>query len=801
MSKHALLKGVALLYLTVMVAMFFPQVAAADDDDPPGRVARLSYTQGVVSFQPAGTDDWVSAVVNRPMTTGDKLWSDKDARAEMHLGSASIRAGSGTGFSFLNLTDNVTQVRITQGTVRIRVKHLEENEVFEVDTPNLAFSILRAGIYKVNVNEVGDTTVVEVRRGEGEMTGGGTSYSVHSGEVGTFYGLDQLSADVQRAAADQDDFERWCEERDRREERSISARYVSTDVIGYEDLDDYGGWRTVSEYGEVWFPHTTVVGWAPYHYGYWAYIVPWGYTWVDEEPWGFAPFHYGRWINVGGAWGWIPARPASVGVVYVRPVYAPALVAWVGGRHFGIGVSVGGGYGGNVGWFPLGPREVYVPSYRVSRTYINNVNVSNTTVNTTVINNYYTSTVVNRTNVTNHNFNEHDDRILNARYVNQGVPGAITATTPQAFTSAQPVSRNIVKVDDREVTAAPVSATAPQVTPSRVAIVGNAPPAAAKPPASMQTRQVVARVAPPPPAATFEKQEEVIRANGGRPPTLLEVRQAQTGNAAAVPPNVRMAAAPNAPQNVVSPGAHGTNGQDNPVDLEGRARMRSDRPVRAPMRADRPPSGGSDARQASYSGSGASTPINAVPPNSSVQPNSANQPASRNYTDRPVSVRPTHTNSVPEPSELNPQIDERQRQVEGRLQKEQEQLRQQQDQQRQRIEQQQQQERQRLQQSARDLGKEQQLQQQLEQRHNQQLQQLEQRHAQEQQHLQQQQVQQRMQQSRQAPAAQPERAQPAPQRQQTPPPQRQQSAPQSQPQAGNRGEREANRDTSDRKDK
>ncbi len=386
MRTHAF-KLVTLLSLALAVALFVPQRAAADQDDPPGRVARLSYTHGSVSFNPAGTDDWVNTVVNRPITTGDKLWTDNGARAELHIGSAAIRLSGNTGFSFLNLSDNVSQIRVTEGTINIRVRSLDNDETFEVDTPNLAFSILRPGRYRIDVNEAGDTTSVFVRDGEGEVTGGGSAYTIHPREAGTFFGTEQLDADVQRFGGDEDDFDHWCGDRDRREERSISSRYVSRDVIGYEDLDDYGGWRPVPEYGNVWFPHTTVVGWAPYRYGHWVWISPWGWTWVDDEPWGFAPFHYGRWVVVRGVWGWVPCppRPAVVEVAYVRPVYAPALVAWVGGPHFAVGVGIGGGGGVGVAWFPLGPREVYVPSYRVSRTYVNNVNVSNTTVNNTYV--------------------------------------------------------------------------------------------------------------------------------------------------------------------------------------------------------------------------------------------------------------------------------------------------------------------------------------------------------------------------------------------------------------------------------
>jgi hypothetical protein len=519
------------------------QRAVADDDDPPSRVARLAYTEGAVSFQPAGTDDWVSAVVNRPMTTGDKLWSDDGSLAELHIGSASIRLSGNTGFSFLNLTDDVAQLRLTAGTLRIRVKRLGDNETFEVDTPNLAFSILRPGTYKLNVNDDGDATMIVVRRGEGEVTGGGAAYTVHPHEVGYFTGTDELNADVQDYNDGDDEFDRWCLDRDRREDVSVSARYVSPDVIGYEDLDQYGGWRPVPEYGTVWFPRTTIVGWAPYHYGHWAYVYPWGYTWVDDAPWGFAPFHYGRWVFVGGAWGWVPAPPPVRGAVYVRPVYAPALVAWVGGPHFGVGVAVGG----NVGWFPLGPREVYVPSYPVSRTYVTNVNVSNTTVNTTVVNNYYNTTVVNK-NVTN-------VTVVHQTFINQSVPGAVTATTPQAFTSAQSVSRNIVRVDQREVVRAPVNVVTPAIAPPRQAVLGTGTAAVARPPAFAQNRAVVAKMPPPPPPVSFARQQEAIQANGGRPLAISQARQLQPQNAPTVHPYVKIA--PQANQQNNGGNAHG----------------------------------------------------------------------------------------------------------------------------------------------------------------------------------------------------------------------------------------------------
>src|SRR6266851_4529549 len=181
-------------------SMVLTTLAAAQDqnqqDDPPSRVARLGYMEGSVSFQPAGEADWVQAVANRPMTTGDKLWADKDSRAELQLGSAVIRLAANTGFSFLNLDDRTAQIQLTSGSLNIRVRRLDRNDVFEIDTPNQAFSVTRPGSYRVEASEDGNYTVVSVRQGEGESTGNGQNFTLHAGQKGTFSGTDSLTADV-----------------------------------------------------------------------------------------------------------------------------------------------------------------------------------------------------------------------------------------------------------------------------------------------------------------------------------------------------------------------------------------------------------------------------------------------------------------------------------------------------------------------------------------------------------------------------------------------------------------------------
>jgi len=499
-----------LLTLTLLTITFPTRATAQDDqDDPPTRVARLGYMEGSVSFEPAGEDEWVGAVDNRPMTTGDKLWADQNSRAELQLGSAVIRVSQNTGVSFLNLDDNTIQLQLSSGVINIRVRRLDPDNDFEIDTPNLAFTIMQPGSYRLEASEDGSTTMVSIRSGDGQATGNGQTYTLHAGQAGTFSGTDSLNADVEQIGPP-DPFETWADGRDRRYDDSRSAHYLSWDVVGYDDLDDHGDWRDDPTYGHVWYPQVDA-GWAPYHTGHWDWIDPWGYTWVDDSPWGYAPFHYGRWINAGGRWGWVPGPPA------VRAVYAPALVVFIG---------AGGGWGGNVGWFPLGPREVWVPSYPVSRGYMTQINVSNTTVNTTVITNVYNTTVINRTT-----------NITNISYANRNVQGAVTAVPQNAFASAQPVARVAVRVTPQQIAAAPMTAHV-AVAPTPQAVLGARASTAGHvtaPPAAVMSRQVIARKAPPPAPVPFAARQQALAAHPGVPISRQQMATLRPATAAARP--------------------------------------------------------------------------------------------------------------------------------------------------------------------------------------------------------------------------------------------------------------------------
>src|SRR5437016_1077505 len=261
--------------------LFLLSVAAATfagaQDDPPGRVGRLNYISGTVSFQPAGVDDWVTADLNRPLTTGDHLWVERDSRAELHIASSALRLSPRTAFQFLNLDDRTVQIRLSEGTLIVRLRNLEEDQAFEVDTPNLAFSLLRPGVYRIDANPDNETTTITVRGGEGEVTSGNQAFAVKSDQMARVTGDQSVRYELLNAQSP-DYFEEWAMSRDRQEDRSQSARYVSREVIGYEDLDANGDWRPVAEYGTVWVPRRVPVGWAPYRFGHWAWIEPWGWT-------------------------------------------------------------------------------------------------------------------------------------------------------------------------------------------------------------------------------------------------------------------------------------------------------------------------------------------------------------------------------------------------------------------------------------------------------------------------------------------------------------------------------------------
>jgi hypothetical protein len=451
-----------------VLALFFALgLARAQDsapiDDPPDRAARLSLIEGDVSIQPAGETAWAPAQLNRPLTTGDQLWTEDDARAEIHVGRAAVRLDNNTNFSFTQLDDDTIRMQVDEGVMSLSIRALNESERLRIETPNVALDIVHPGNYRVEVNGAGDGTVVKVIEGEVKATGASQDFVVYANEVATFTGVERLAMSKD-ALGEMDDFDAWTLDRDRRDYLALSSRtaeYVSPDVTGYQDLDEYGTWSTESEYGHVWTPTYVNPGWAPYSYGQWAWVSPWGWTWIDSSPWGYAPFHYGRWAYVRSRWCWVPGPRA------VRAVYAPALVGWNRSRH------------GYVSWFPLGPRDLYMPDGRYSRRYLERVNVTN-------------SMLVHRAV---QDVNAHRGR--HGSYHNRAIPGAVTTVTRAAFTGAERVDGRRLRTDDRQlandIAGSPATTTAPRIPPVRESRLG-APPREHRPsPLAVAAREVNAR--------------------------------------------------------------------------------------------------------------------------------------------------------------------------------------------------------------------------------------------------------------------------------------------------------------------
>ena len=499
---------------TVVVLMAASVAILAAQSDPPSRVGRFNYMQGPASFQPAGMNDWVDATINRPLIPGDNIWVGDRGRAELHVGSTVLRIGANTAFEFLNLDDQTVQVRLSEGTLTVRIRNLAQGQVYEVDTPNLAFTLLRPGEYRIDADPDSQTTTVTVRAGEGDVTGGGQGFPVYARQRVVVRGDDPITFSL-TALPGADAWDQWCSSRDRREDQSLSARYVSREMAGYEDLDQYGRWDNQPGYGQVWMPTTVSAGWAPYHDGEWAWIAPWGWTWVDDAPWGFAPYHYGRWANFRGRWGWVP------GPYGVTPVYAPALVAWVGGRGgSGFSLSFSIGTAAAIGWFPLGPREPYFPSYQVSQGYFTRVNNTNTVINNTTINNYY-----------DYSRNSNNTAITNIQYANRNVQNGVTAVPQDTFARGRRVTQDSRPVPAAQMTAAQVYGT-PTIAPQRESVLGakaGTASRAVRPSANIMNRPVVARTAPPPAPVPFDRQQPALARNPGRPlpaATVQQMRQA-----------------------------------------------------------------------------------------------------------------------------------------------------------------------------------------------------------------------------------------------------------------------------------
>jgi len=381
----------------------------------------------------------------------------------------------------------------------VDLRGLDQGGAFEIDTPNAVVTLLDAGKYRVDVRSNGETSVT-VREGDAEVTAGGYARDLPAGQSTVISGSYSITYSG-TANGPPDAWDSWCADRDRLLDRASPSAYVSQDMIGAEDLDANGTWSVQAGYGPSWAPSHVPANWAPYRFGHWAWVEPWGWTWIDEAPWGFAPFHYGRWAYLNARWLWIP------GAVSARPVYAPALVVFVGGS----GWTQAGGQG--IGWFPLGPREIYVPPYQASVEYTQRINVTQVTViNVQIIQNYDVNKTV---------------------YMNRDSPRDMTVVPREDFAQSRSAGTSVISMPRAELARAPMMGMTAKIAPSRESVIAR--PSAAKtpapqPPSALQSRPVFSRIAPQSVKVPFAQQQKDLAADPGRPvdpAALAKMRQAQ----------------------------------------------------------------------------------------------------------------------------------------------------------------------------------------------------------------------------------------------------------------------------------
>ncbi len=365
-------QGLLALALVALAAVVPTLATAADDEDPPGRVGRLAQVDGEVLWYDSESGAWETAERNRPLTGGDRLSTGPGSRAELRVGSTVLRLAAASELEVRRLDDERMVFELHSGSLALRVRTRELADEIELVTREARLAPRRAGHYRLD--RIDDSTQAGSWRGELRVLGAG-GLDIGTGEHVELWREGPGDGDERRLAhtrtpLPQDDFAAWALRADQTDTRSASARHVSPEMTGIEDLDRHGRWDRHPEYGALWFPLVVAADWAPYRHGRWLWTVRWGWTWVDAAPWGFAPFHYGRWVHYGGRWAWAPGS-------YVRrPVFAPALVAWVGGPQFGLSLHIGGGADPgypHVGWVPLAPREAYRPWYRASPGHVERI--------------------------------------------------------------------------------------------------------------------------------------------------------------------------------------------------------------------------------------------------------------------------------------------------------------------------------------------------------------------------------------------------------------------------------------------
>lgn len=317
----------ALLFLTGSILMA---------EDP----ARVSYVEGIASYEHGVEVDWTEVVTNLPVAEGDRFILQDDSRVEVELhGGNFLRAGSSTDFRIVTLQQNRADVQLLEGDLALRVNR---DGQYTIRCGSWRAVTNREGLYRMHCAPEEELWLA-VRKGAARLTSERGERQVNAGEVVTISDpRNGIFASSHRYELD--DLDIWNDRRDALYAGGLYAPESDNVRPGYYDLNLYGRWGYLSPYGRVWWPN---VGhsWSPFRYGRWLHYPRWGWTWIGHEPWGWAPYHYGSWVYDRGfdRWCWVPRFN----------VWSPAIVNFYYGRGF-------------IGWKPRGPRDpVHVDRSRI----------------------------------------------------------------------------------------------------------------------------------------------------------------------------------------------------------------------------------------------------------------------------------------------------------------------------------------------------------------------------------------------------------------------------------------------------
>ncbi len=464
--------------LKAAVACLALGLAHATWADPPGRVGRVSFIDGTVSFKTAADPQWTQATLNFPVTAGAAILTDASSLAEIQIGSSALRMDQATKLEFAELDDHTIQIFLGQGTVAVRLRNLDREESFKVITlDGVTVSLLSAGRYRVDSARPNQPMRVTAFEGSVQIANDSSAVIVSQGKTAIVLGGTGLIRHEIREAIPVA-FDDWAQSRDYGGAADKSPQYVSQEMTGSQELSSNGQWSTDPEYGPVWSPYGMPADWSPYQYGHWSWVEPWGWTWIDHAPWGFAPFHYGRWAFINSSWRWAP------GLFIVHPVFAPALVTFIRSPHF----FVSFGSSPLVGWFPLAPGQVFVPAFPCSTVFLQKLNLPITSRLVTI-----NAQNVNLTQIT----------LINGRF-----PPGVMVIPQSAFVKTLTVSKSKIQL--------PVNAPSPALRVSSVPFGQASPPslsASVNSAHSLTSRSMLAAANPPMLSRVASAKQTLLNSN------------------------------------------------------------------------------------------------------------------------------------------------------------------------------------------------------------------------------------------------------------------------------------------------